>query len=71
VTKKDSLILLSPREKQTISLLIRGLKNCQIAKELGVSEKMVEKILTKIFLKTNTQCRTELVVWVLKHKVDE
>ncbi len=66
--KKAPPILFSPREKQIINLLIHGLKNCQIAKEIGVSDKMVEKLLTKMYRKTNTQCRAELVAWILKNK---
>jgi DNA-binding NarL/FixJ family response regulator len=67
--KKDGQSsLLSPREQQIVNLLIQGLTNRQIARRIGVSEKWVEKLLTKMYRKTNTQCRTELVVWVLRRE---
>jgi len=71
VTKKDIQMLLSPREEQTMNLLVQGIKNKQIAEQLGVSEKMVEKLLTKMYRKTNTQCRTELVALMLNKKISE
>ena len=55
----------TPREQQVVNLLIQGLTNKQIARQIGVSEKWVEKLLTKIYRKTNTQCRAELVAWIL------
>lgn len=71
MTKKDIQVLLSPREEQTTHLLVQGIKNKQIAEQLGVSEKMVEKLLTKIYRKTNTQCRTELVALMLNKRISE
>lgn len=71
MTKKDIQMLLSPREEQTMNLLIQGIKNKQIAEQLGISEKMVEKLPTKIYRKTNTQCRTELVALMLNKKRSE
>jgi DNA-binding CsgD family transcriptional regulator len=67
--KKDAKTpSLTPQEQQVVSLLIQGLTNKQNARQIGFSEKWVEKLLTKIYRKTNTQCRTELVVWVLRWK---
>lgn len=71
MTKKDIQMLLSPREAQTMNLLVQGIKNKQIAEQLDVSEKMVEKLLTKMYRKTNTQCRTELVALMLNGKTSE
>jgi len=71
VTKKDIQMLLSPREVQTLNLLVQGIKNKKIAEQLSVSEKMVEKLLTKMYRKTNTQCRTELVALMLNRKTSE
>lgn len=71
MTKKDIQMLLSPREVQTLNLLVQGIKNKKIAEQLSVSEKMVEKLLTKMYRKTNTQCRTELVALMLNRKTSE
>ncbi len=58
--------ILSPREQETLDLLIDGLTNKQIAIQLGICEKMVEKHLSHIYQKANTHCRAGAVVWALK-----
>jgi len=61
-------VQLSPREQETLDLVIEGLTNQQIAIRLGVSEKMVEKNLTHMYQKIGTRCRTGAVVWALEQR---
>jgi len=63
-----SKLPLSLREKETLDLLISGLTNKQIAIQLGISEKMVEKHLAHIYQKANTHCRAGAVAWALNQK---
>jgi DNA-binding NarL/FixJ family response regulator len=53
---------LSDREKQITGLVGRGLKNKDIAGELGISENTVKRHLQSIFSKTGTRDRLELAV---------
>ena len=56
---------LTEREKEILRLLATGASNKEIARQLAISEKTVKNILTKVFVKTCTQSRTELAVqWV-------
>jgi DNA-binding NarL/FixJ family response regulator len=66
--KDDPSRLFSIREKQVVDLVVQGTTNQQIARKLDISEKMVEKILTRVYRKTKTQCRTELAVWILSKR---
>lgn len=60
--------LLSHREQQVLDLLLQELTNKQISVQLGISEKMAEKILHNIYKKTGTRCRVGTVIWALKRK---
>lgn len=54
---------LSNREAVVLRLLLQGLSNQQIASELQVSEKTVEKHLTSIYKKAKVSSRSEAVLW--------
>ncbi len=60
---------LSQREREIASLVITGASNKQIARELAISEKTVKNILTNVFAKTNTCCRTELAVELVRSEM--
>jgi DNA-binding NarL/FixJ family response regulator len=62
--------LLSQREREIATLVVTGASNKQIARELAISEKTVKNILTKVFVKTNTCCRTELAVQIVRANFD-
>ena len=53
---------LAPRERQLIRFVRQGLRNREIAKELGVTEGTVKVYLHAIFEKLNVNSRTELAV---------
>ena len=53
---------LSPREQQLIGLVRRGLKNREIAEQLGVTEGTVKVYLHGLFEKAGVSTRTELAL---------
>jgi len=53
---------LAPRERQLIRFVRRGLRNREIAKELGVTEGTVKVYLHAVFEKLGVSSRTELAV---------
>lgn len=58
--------MLSKREAQVLTLLLQGLSNKQIAAELCICEKTVQKHLTSIYMKWAVCSRTEAVLAALK-----
>lgn len=56
---------LTRREQEIAALVATGASNKQIAYHLAISEKTVKNTLTRVFVKTATQSRTQLAVrWV-------
>ena len=53
---------LAPRERQLIRFVRRGLRNREIAKELGVTEGTVKVYLHAVFEKLGVSSRTELAI---------
>jgi DNA-binding NarL/FixJ family response regulator len=60
-------IELTPREQSVLDLVAQGLMNKEIARELETSVRNVEKYVSRLFSKTGTNSRTELVRFALKH----
>ncbi|NET21523.1 MAG: response regulator transcription factor, partial [Okeania sp. SIO1H5] len=52
---------LTPREQSVLDLVARGLMNKEIARDLNTSVRNVEKYVSRLFTKTGTNSRTELV----------
>jgi len=59
---KGERVALAPRERQLIRYIRRGLRNREIAKELGVTEGTVKVYLHAIFEKLGVKNRTELAI---------
>ena len=55
-------VALAPRERELIGLVRKGLRNREIASELGVTEGTVKVYLHSIFDKTGVANRTELAM---------
>jgi DNA-binding NarL/FixJ family response regulator len=65
---KETLELdLTPRERSVLELLAQGLMNKEIAHRLETSVRNVEKYVSRLFSKTGTSSRTELVRFALEH----
>jgi len=58
---------LSRRQTQLLALLVQGLKNREIATELGISEGTVKAYLTTLFEKVGARDRFELALYGLKN----
>lgn len=60
---------LTPREIDVVQLLCDGLKNQQIADELGVSHRTVHAHVASAMNKTGTRSRTQLAVLALRRGI--
>jgi DNA-binding NarL/FixJ family response regulator len=58
---------LTPREQSVLDLVAQGLMNKEIARNLETSVRNVEKYVSRLFTKTGTNSRTELVRYALEH----
>jgi DNA-binding NarL/FixJ family response regulator len=67
ITEPPMAIDLTPREQSVLDLVAQGLMNKEIAKTLETSVRNVEKYVSRLFSKTGTNSRTELVRFALKH----
>ncbi len=57
----------TPREQSVLVLVAQGLMNKEIASQLDTSVRNVEKYVSRLFNKTGTNSRTELVRYALEH----
>lgn len=64
-------IELTPREQSVLDLVSEGLMNKEIASRLDTSVRNVEKYVSRLFSKTGTNSRTELVRFALIHGLTE
>ena len=60
-------VALSRRQTQLLGLLVQGLKNREIAAEMGISEGTVKAYLTTLFEKVGARDRFELALYGLKN----
>lgn len=51
------------REQRVIQLVAQGLKNCEVAKEIGTTEHVVKNYLRVIYDKLGMWNRVELALW--------
>lgn len=61
-------IFLTPQEAKTLELISEGKLNKEIAKELNISRKTVEKHITSLFIKLNVNNRVEAVMCLTSFK---
>jgi DNA-binding NarL/FixJ family response regulator len=57
----------TPREQSVLELVVDGLMNKEIARRLDTSVRNVEKYVSRLFSKTGTNSRTELVRYALEN----
>lgn len=62
-------VFLTNREKEVLDLIIKGYSNIQIAQELYLSPKTIEKYVANLLKKTDSQNRTELVTFAFKNNL--
>ncbi len=61
---------LTGREREILTLVVRGLANKQIARELGISEKTVKAHLTSAFSRIGVSDRTQAALWANRNGLD-
>jgi DNA-binding NarL/FixJ family response regulator len=59
---------LTPRELQIVALICEGLKNKQIAQQLGTKEQVVKNYLRSIYSKAGVSDRLELALFTVHHR---
>ncbi|TVQ46070.1 MAG: DNA-binding response regulator [Gloeocapsa sp. DLM2.Bin57] len=69
VKKLESNLALTPREEEVLNLLTLGLSNIDIAKKLHLSPRTIEKYVSSLFRKSETNNRTELVRFALENQL--
>lgn len=69
IAKKTTPIRIdfTPREQDVLNKVAEGLMNKEIARRLETSVRNVEKYVSRLFSKTGTNSRTELVRYALEH----
>ena len=65
----DPLAGLSPREREVLGLLLEGMPNKLIARQLGISEKTVKSHLTSVFRAIGVTDRVQAVIWAERQGV--
>lgn len=65
----DNPVYLTPRELDVLRLIAQGKFNKEIACELGVSIKTVEKHIANVFAKLNVSSRTEAALWAQQNQL--
>ena len=70
-TTSDVKLDFTPREASVLQLVAEGLMNKEIARRLETSIRNVEKYVSRLFIKTGTSSRTELVRFALEHGLVE
>lgn len=63
----DPLAGMSQREREVLELLVRGLPNKLIARELAIAEKTVKTHLTSVFRQLGVTDRTQAALWAERH----
>ncbi len=66
----DPLQPLSPREREVLRLIARGLSNRQIARDLTIGEQTVKTHVRSILIKLSLQDRVQAAIFALRHQAD-
>tara|TARA_Y100001970_G_C14258511_1_gene877511 strand:- start:11455 stop:12183 length:729 start_codon:yes stop_codon:yes gene_type:complete len=67
--KNNMIPSFTPREASVLQLVAEGLMNKEIARQLETSIRNVEKYVSRLFIKTGTSSRTELVRYALENQL--
>lgn len=71
LTGQPSRARLTPKELRIVALLTQGMKNKEIAAEVGTSEQVVKNYLRKVYDKLGVSDRLELALYCVHHRILE
>jgi DNA-binding NarL/FixJ family response regulator len=71
LTSPRNRVKLSPKEIQIIAGVTQGLRNKDIAQEVGTTEQVVKNYLRKVYDKLGVSDRLELALYCMHHKLLE
>lgn len=66
---QPALPTLTPREQEVIRLIVQGLTNKEIARQLGIALETVKEHVGNILRKINLQDRTQAAIWAVRNNV--
>ena len=69
VTDESTTDPLTAREREVAAMLARGLTNRQVAQELYLSERTIEKHVSKTLRKLDLASRTEIAAWATEQRL--
>jgi DNA-binding CsgD family transcriptional regulator len=67
--KDNNIIKITKREKQVLSLILKGQNNSNIARQLGISERTIEAHRRNIYLKIGVHSFSQLTIWAIDNKL--
>ena len=67
-SKKNEQSFFTKKEIQVLKALRRGLKNSEIANEMGIGERTVKSYLTSIYSKLEVKTRTQAIIVAIEQK---
>jgi DNA-binding CsgD family transcriptional regulator len=67
--KQVSFINITKREKQVLSLILKGKNNSNIALQLGISERTIEAHRRNIYMKLGVHSISQLTLWAINNKL--
>lgn len=71
LTAQPSRARLTPKELRIVALLTQGMKNKEIAAEVGTTEQVVKNYLRKVYDKLGVSDRLELALYCVHHRILE
>lgn len=63
--------ILSRRERDVLLLIVKGLNNKQIARELGLSLNTTKHHVSRLFDRIDVASRLQAAVWFMKERVEQ
>jgi DNA-binding NarL/FixJ family response regulator len=64
---RPATVELTDREREVLRLVVRGLANKQIGRQLGIAERTVKAHLTSAFQRIGATDRTQAALWATRH----
>ena len=64
-----STVLLSQREREVLFLVARGLANKEIARQMGLSTRTIDRHIASVFTKMRVNSRTQAVLKALRQGI--